>query len=297
MTAEVHTREPPRRVPLEDLRHSLVCPRWSFDDKRLHGLASSITERGVLQALLVRPILERGRTVFEIVIGERRFRAALLAGIPDVPVIVRELSDAEARRAWLVKTVQREGVSLLEETEAIRDLLEFELSLSFERVVETLQKMHGEWQRQKSLERLTSGAAGGWELAERVETITAFFAELGSCSWQSFVTNRLPLLRYPEDVLEVVREGHVSMGAARWLVKVACPVHRSQIAAELVTGRLRGRHLESRVNQALGLEPVGLGIVLERLRSLESRLSNASVSDGALAELNAGLARLERVVA
>lgn len=284
-------------MPLEDLRHSLVCPRWTFDQKRIQRLASSICERGVLQPLLVRPILECGRTVYEIVIGERRFRAAKMAGIADVPVIVRELSDAEARRAWLIKTVQREGVSVLEETEAIRDLLEFELSLSFERVVETLQKMHGEWQRQKNLERLLSGAVGGWELAERVETILSFFAELGSCSWQSFVTNRLPLLRYPEDVLEVVRMGQISMGAARWLAKVTCPIERGQIASDFVSGRLRGRQLESRVNQLLGLEPVGLEALLERLRSLESRLSSASVPDGVLAELSAGLSRLERVMA
>jgi ParB family chromosome partitioning protein len=284
-------------VPLEDLRHSLVCPRWTFDEKRIACLASSITERGVLQPLLVRPILERGRTVFEVVIGERRFRALRLAGMQDVPVIVREMTDAEARRVWLIKIVQREDVGKLEQTEAIRDLLEFELSLPFDRVVLVLQKMLAEWQRSKNLERLLSGATGGWELAEQVEAIVGFFRELGSISWQGFLTNRVYLLRYPEDVLELVRSGQLSMGAARWLAKVSCPLERGRIRADLAAGRLRGRRLESRVNQILGLEPVGLDALLDRLRSLESRLSGAPVPDGVLAELSAGLTRLERVVA
>ena len=98
-------------------------PRHNFDEQLIEGLAESIKERGILQPLLVRPIA--GATnMFEIVAGERRWRAAQLAGLHEVPVVVRELSDRETLEFGLIENVQRQDLSPLEEAEGYRRLLD-----------------------------------------------------------------------------------------------------------------------------------------------------------------------------
>src|SRR5215213_11686234 len=83
-----------QNVPIEFLRPSPLQPRRRFDEAELEALAQSIRERGILQPLLVRPGTG-GAAGYEIVAGERRWRAAQLAGLHEVPTVVRELSDQE----------------------------------------------------------------------------------------------------------------------------------------------------------------------------------------------------------
>ncbi len=101
-------------------------PRRRFAEAELDALAQSIREKGVLQPLLVRPVdtaaAEDGAT-FELVAGERRWRAAQRVGLHEVPVVVRALGDAEALEIALVENLQREDLSPLEEAEAYRRLL------------------------------------------------------------------------------------------------------------------------------------------------------------------------------
>jgi ParB family transcriptional regulator, chromosome partitioning protein len=110
-----------RRVPIELIRPSLLQPRRRFAEAELDALAQSIREKGVLQPLLVRPIADR-ETAFELVAGERRWRAAQRVGMHEVPVIVRALGDTEALEIALVENLQREDLSALEEAEAYRRL-------------------------------------------------------------------------------------------------------------------------------------------------------------------------------
>jgi ParB family chromosome partitioning protein len=113
----------PQRVPVEFLRPSPVQPRRHFGEEELEALASSLREHGVLQPLLVRPA-SRGGAGYEIVAGERRWRAAQRAGLHEVPVVVRELGDREALELALVENVQRADLSPLEEAEAFRRLID-----------------------------------------------------------------------------------------------------------------------------------------------------------------------------
>ena len=106
-----------RQVPIELIRPGTVQPRRRFAEAELDALAKSIREKGVLQPLLVRPISEDD-AVFELVAGERRWRAAQRAGLHEVPVIVRALADSEALEIALVENLQREDLSPLEEAEA-----------------------------------------------------------------------------------------------------------------------------------------------------------------------------------
>lgn len=95
-------------------------PRRIFDEEALQSLADSIREAGILQPLLV--VEENGR--YRIVAGERRFRAARLAGLSSVPCIVRSMSQQEQMEAALIENIQREDLNAIEEAKAIRQLME-----------------------------------------------------------------------------------------------------------------------------------------------------------------------------
>ena len=95
-------------------------PRTNFNEDALEELTASIREKGVLQSLLVRP---RGKR-FEIVAGERRWRAAQRAGLETVPVVIRELTDREMLEIALIENLQREDLGALEEAKAYNQLLE-----------------------------------------------------------------------------------------------------------------------------------------------------------------------------
>jgi ParB family chromosome partitioning protein len=110
-------------VPIEFLRPSPVQPRRRFAEDEIEALARSIREKGVLQPLLVRPAAA-GAPGYEIVAGERRWRAAQQAGLDEVPVLVRELTDGEALELALVENVQRSDLTAIEEAAAYQRLIE-----------------------------------------------------------------------------------------------------------------------------------------------------------------------------
>ena len=110
-----------RTVPLAALKPGRFNPRRSFSEAQLEELAASIRERGLVQPIVVRP--SSGET-YEIVAGERRWRAAQLANLHDVPVIVRTLNDQEAVEIAIIENVQREDLNAIEEGEGYRLLIE-----------------------------------------------------------------------------------------------------------------------------------------------------------------------------
>tara|TARA_R110002096_G_scaffold17764_11_gene61316 strand:+ start:1176 stop:2069 length:894 start_codon:yes stop_codon:yes gene_type:complete len=110
-------------APMDRLCPSSLQPRRHFSDEALAELADSIKAHGVIQPLVVRARADHPGH-FEIVAGERRWRAAQLAGLDEVPVLVRGLDDREALAVALVENLQREDLSPIEEAEAFRRLLE-----------------------------------------------------------------------------------------------------------------------------------------------------------------------------
>lgn len=107
-------------VDLKLIERNLKQPRKAFDPIKLEELAASIREHGVVQPIVVRP-KENG---YEIVAGERRWRASQLAGLKKIPALVREFSEAEVMEIALIENLQREDLNPLEEAEAFRVLLE-----------------------------------------------------------------------------------------------------------------------------------------------------------------------------
>ncbi len=114
----------PRSLPLDRLRVGRYQPRTRMDEGALYELAESIKAQGVMQPVLVRPLRDAGDGVarFEIIAGERRFRAARLAGLDEVPVLVRDVSDEAAAAMALIENIQREDLNPLEEARGLRRL-------------------------------------------------------------------------------------------------------------------------------------------------------------------------------
>jgi len=119
--AGIGAEEDQRRVPLAALKPGRFNPRRNFAETQLEELAASIRERGLVQPLVVRP--STGDT-YEIVAGERRWRAAQLANLHDVPVVVRALSDQEAVEIAIIENVQREDLNAIEEGEGYKLLMD-----------------------------------------------------------------------------------------------------------------------------------------------------------------------------
>ncbi len=103
-----------RRVPIEYLKPNPRNPRRSFSDSDLDELAQSIKQRGVIQPVLVRPIAE-SKDAYEIIAGERRWRAAQRAGLHEIPIVPLEATDAEALELAIIENVQRTDLNALEE--------------------------------------------------------------------------------------------------------------------------------------------------------------------------------------
>ena len=117
-----------REVAIGDLSPGKYQPRTRMDQKALEGLAQSIQSRGIVQPILVRA-LKTGK--FEIVAGERRWRAAQIAGLATVPALVREIPDEQALSIGLIENIQREDLNAIEEAAGIKRLVD-EFSLTHE---------------------------------------------------------------------------------------------------------------------------------------------------------------------
>jgi ParB family chromosome partitioning protein len=125
-------------LPISALQAGKYQPRTKMDEAALRELADSIRAQGVLQAILVRPIDNaNGSVTHEIIAGERRFRAAKLAGLTEVPVLVREVDDQAAAAMALIENMQREDLNPMEEARGVQRLIE-EFKFTHEQAAEAV---------------------------------------------------------------------------------------------------------------------------------------------------------------
>ncbi len=118
-----------REVPVDLLQRGQYQPRVDMRQDTLEELAASIKAQGVVQPIVVRPIASRGEQRYEIIAGERRWRAAQIAGLGEVPAVVREIPDEAAIAMALIENIQRENLNPLEESRALDRLIrEFDLT-------------------------------------------------------------------------------------------------------------------------------------------------------------------------
>ena len=226
----------PATLPLSAL-YTQAQPRRRFE--RIEELAESIRAQGVLQPLLVKPDGDGRR--YRVIAGERRLRAAHLAGLTEVPVRILNLTDEEARVVALLENLQREDLNPYEETVGVLELLSEDLAKSRAEVVSLLRRMRKERRGEAGHNVMASPEA------QRVEET---FKALGRMTWESFVQNRLPLLSLPEDVREALEAGAIPYTAALELKKVKDGAYRAELIRQISEG-LSLRELKQLVRRSL----------------------------------------------
>lgn len=117
----IESEAPNSTLPINEIIPNKDQPRKTFDEGALAELADSITQHGILQPLLVRPLANGG---YQLIAGERRWRASRMAGLKEVPVIIRELSDTEAMEIAIIENLQREDLNPIEEAEGLQALID-----------------------------------------------------------------------------------------------------------------------------------------------------------------------------
>ena len=106
-------------IALELIRPNPYQPRKTFEEERLNDLASSIQQHGILQPIILRQTVQG----YYIVVGERRFRASKLAGLTEVPAIIKELSDEDMMELAIIENLQREDLNAIEEAESYKKMM------------------------------------------------------------------------------------------------------------------------------------------------------------------------------
>lgn len=245
-------------------------PRKHFDPESLQSLAESIKEHGILQPLTVR---STGAGIYEVVAGERRLKASQIAGLQKLPVVIR---DEESRESLyllsLAENLQREDLNVIEETEGILAALQLALELDRDEVTSLLYRMeHLEKDAEKSL-----GSIGGGDDSESPNSLEAYkasahnvmgnedlvyvdaqgsqemivrslFAELGTMGVRSFLSNRLPLLNMPDNILSAVRESSLAYTKARAIARVEDEARRGALVRETLETPLSVSEVNRRV--------------------------------------------------
>ena len=187
-----------RTLRTSEIEPNRLQPRKSFDDDAIASLADSIKTHGMIQPLVVRPYMG----TYQIVAGERRWRAAREASVEEVPVIIKDLTDSEAMQIALVENLQRENLNPVEE------------------------------------------AAGLKELADKYNMTQESIAHITGRS-RSAVSNSIRLLGLPDEVLELIKEGLVTVGHAKVLLSVEDENLVINLASRVAEGTLTVRALES----------------------------------------------------
>ncbi len=217
-------------LKMSEVEPDRTQPRKLFDEDSLSELAESISQHGVLQPILVRP-LSSGR--YQIVAGERRWRASRLAGKDTIPAIVRNLSDLEAMTIALVENLQREDLNPVDEALGYKSLME----------------VSGMTQEQAAKQVGRSRPS---------------------------VANSLRLLSLPDDVLDMLKNGEITVGHAKAILSIADDKIRSNVAKQVAENGMTVRDAEKFCQKPAKQEKLSLPKAKESVASeVELSLQNA----------------------
>jgi ParB family chromosome partitioning protein len=134
---ETQGREQQRSLPVGRLQPGKYQPRTQMDSASLDELAASIRAQGLMQPILVRPLADAGEERYEIIAGERRWRAAQMAGLSDVPTLIREIPDESALAMALIENIQRENLNPLVEAQGLQRLID-EFSMTHQQAADAV---------------------------------------------------------------------------------------------------------------------------------------------------------------
>ncbi|HEY9707753.1 MAG TPA: ParB/RepB/Spo0J family partition protein [Oculatellaceae cyanobacterium] len=276
---------PAQSLPTQAITLPEGQPRRYFDTKAIAELTESIKQHGILQPLLVRTLPD---DKYELVAGERRYRAAIAAGLDEVPVVIRSLSDEDALALALIENLQRENLNPVEETEGILQLLALRLGTSKDEVGSLLYRMLND------SVRLTNNVISQPE----AELVKEVFTNLGLMSWESFISNRLPLLKLPNDILEALRSGRIAYTKAKAISKIKDETERLTLLEEAIAQSLSLSQIRERLKQVRSV-PEGEKTLKSRMDMTYRRLLQAKFWDDSSKQkkLEKLLAQMEALLA
>ena len=189
---------PTNTLPINEIVPNKDQPRKTFDEGALQELADSIVQHGVLQPLLVRPLPSGG---YQLVAGERRWRASRIAGLKEVPVVIKELSDVETMEIAIIENLQREDLNPIEEAEGLQALID-RCGFTQEDVAVSVGKS------------------------------------------RPAIANALRLLKLPQEIRDMTKNGEISAGHARALLAFDNEAMIFEAANNIVKNKLTVRDVE-----------------------------------------------------
>ncbi len=221
-------------VALAEITLPLKQPRRYFAPEAHQQLVLSIKKKGILSPLLVRPKVTGG---YELVAGERRYRAAQEIGFEHVPVIVRDLSDVEATEVALLENLQRQDLNPLEETRGILELLSIKLSKSQEDIIAILNFASNH----------NVAATDNVIRSQEWTAVNEIFATVGRFTPESFRVNRLPLLKLPKDILQALETGKLEYTKAKAISRIKDEQLRKKILQSAIQEKLSLSGIKDRI--------------------------------------------------
>ncbi|WP_255639854.1 ParB/RepB/Spo0J family partition protein [Deinococcus taeanensis] len=208
-------------VPIDRITVRPGQPRRFFDEASLASLAQSIQAQGVLQPVLLRPAGDR----YELIAGERRLRAAKLAGLTEIPATVRDVPDTDADLMAALENLQREDLNPLDEVEATLTIIARDLGVTEAEVIPLLHA-----------QRRTPDPAV-------VAQLDQVFSRVGRGSWRSFATNKAGVLRFAPELLTLMRQGHLEYTRAAALSRVKDERRRAELLRRTLEENLSVRDI------------------------------------------------------
>jgi ParB family chromosome partitioning protein len=238
---EVDGQQIPSCLPLEKIILPSSQPRRYFAPEAMNTLVQSIKKEGMLTPLLLRPLGDK----YELVAGERRYRAALELGLTEVPVTIKILTDEQALSLALIENLQREDLNPIEETEGILHLLKLRLNTNQDVVISLFNQMAN------TKRELTDNVVR----REEQQIIEEVFESVARLTPESFRVHRLPLLKLPDEILEALRQGQIEYTKAKAIAKVKDEEKRRELLEIAIRENLSLREIRERI-KALTAAPL-----------------------------------------
>ena len=251
-----------REIEITKIDLPLRQPRRYFDPDKMQELISSIKQHGVLEPILLRSQNPNKyeSSNYELVAGERRFRACKEIGLSTIPAIVKELSDEEASLIRLVENLHRENLNPVEETEAILQILSLKLKIPQEQAIAVLYRMRHEVRGEVEKNTVSNSD---------VEAIKSTFEGFGLIKWETFLAHRLPLLNLPTEVLEALRQGKIEYTKATAIAKVKDAEAREDLLNETINQGLSLVQIKEKIRD------IKTGQVIEKPVTLKTRFTTS----------------------
>lgn len=236
---------PVSTLPIEQINLPKSQPRRYFDEEKLQSLANSIKEVGLLEPIVVRKL---DSEKYELIAGERRLKACKKAELDYIAVSIISVDDTTANQIRLVENLQREDLNVYEETIGILELLAILLETDTEDVIYILHRMLDE---EKG--KVPHNVMGNPES----QTIQELFSKLGKITWQSFISNRLPILKLQEDIKEILSEGKLEYTKAVAISKIKDEEKRLEVLKQAINEKLSLSKIKELVEKVLNIAGEG----------------------------------------